>query len=112
MKDIKFRGWHKEKKVMFDVFGFDVNHVYPFKTEGLEIPPEQEEVELIQYSGLKDKNGKEIYEGDILIWENAYSIKQMVVEFIDGSFVVEGYRPLGRNGLYIGAKVIGNIYGK
>ena len=51
MRDIKFRYWREEDKKM----------IYPHHTE----LPNNQNV-LMQYTGLKDKNGKEIYEGDIL----------------------------------------------
>ena len=68
MKEIKFRAWDKEKEMMFPVRELRMFHEKPMvwsTTSDVGIPLQK--VELMQYTGLKDKNGKEIYEGDVII---------------------------------------------
>ncbi|MFR2837861.1 MAG: YopX family protein [Zhenhengia sp.] len=89
-REIKFRAWHKVEKCMFEVFGFDVNHVYPFTTSGIVIPPTIDDVEMMQYTGLKDKNGKEIYEGDIVKYNYNNQVYQDVYAKVEYS--IAGFR--------------------
>lgn len=62
MREIKFRAWIKSLKKWY---GEDIRW-FPLKALSNEDNC-AEDIEFMQFTGLKDKNGKEIYEGDLLI---------------------------------------------
>jgi hypothetical protein len=98
-REIKFKAWHESEKVMVGPYGI---------TDAFWQVTKHHKLLFLQFSGLKDKNGKEIYEGDII----TYDLKEGLGEPARIGLQSEvKYSPFGFFGAWdTNIKVIGNIY--
>lgn len=106
MREIKFRAW--DGKSMFNVEQITFNEAIwgCDKGRGVSIVF-QPHIILMQFTGLHDKNGKEIYEGDILCWPKYEGKKNQIRWVVEWNNDRAGWTDWSpRNE----AEVIGNIY--
>ncbi len=116
MREIKFRAWVKDGKEIVDVEEIDfmnkvINYIYnDYKNNEQEIIGAYfEDIELLEYSGLKDMKGKEIYEGDILFESSIEEYFKVIFE--NGSFRAEvDEYSLDLEDYARICEVVGNIY--
>lgn len=133
MREIKFRAFDEETDTMYQEIGVTTDGVAFQYNEIDEEVIYFPDAELMQYTGLKDKNGTEIYEGDIVdvhwqSYDKAHTgIDKGVVFYSNGAFTLYRAKEFTQGTLsYMGnlsfhlketadngelySKVIGNIY--
>ena len=115
----KLRAWDKQDERMsygeVEYFDDSINYRFDHFCTGAD-----EDVEFMQSTGLKDKNGVEIYEGDVINYRNSFrnpmtgsgslSInRDFKIIFKDGEFKAKGFDIRLKNILNY-SEVVGNIY--
>ena len=121
-REIKYKAWDKAKKVWKIVtglhfFGGEKLTTISYDSEEGEIMDVPvEEFEIVEYTGLKDKDGKDIYTGDVLKMDS-WTPEHIQVKFIEGAFCLAN-----AGGHYIGeihytnhanipqSTVVGNVF--
>ena len=107
-REIKFRAWDKKEKVMREQGEIYFNHGLPNTFDIWD------SYELMQYTGLKDRNGKEIYEGDIVNYnkEGFHNGLNGFVEWFGSGFYIAKHIPLFSivEKFKTDIEIIGNIY--
>ena len=120
MREIKFRAWVKDRKAIFEVILIDyvskkVTYIVERTGHLLNIRHDKfNDVELMQYTGIKDKDNKKIYEGDILF--ESFGEKYYKVIFENGGFRAEFEGDFDEYSFDLidvvaqGCEIVGNIY--
>ena len=76
MKEFKMKAWLKKENKMVSIIGIDLNYQYIRYTDDGNLfkddykIAEFKDIELLQFTGTKDKSGQELYEADVILFND------------------------------------------
>lgn len=112
MREIKFRAWEKQKLQFIDIFDincfWDILSVwYSYLWEPWTVI--NDKVTLMQYTGINDRNKKEIFEWDVVEWIVYWEPRVWTVEWSKDWLWVMVWNAM-QDYEFTSFEVIGNIY--
>ena len=123
MREIKFRAWDKKLKCMYSTDSISLcidGEICYLDTDGEWVTDMSNRIMMMQYTGLKDCQGIEIYEGDIIGFDDCTSTESGyweqqcigVVEWCDETVSFEVSNRLSAESYEVLSEclVVGNIY--
>jgi uncharacterized phage protein (TIGR01671 family) len=105
MREIKFRGKSPEEEWVYGSYisRKQKHYLYDLMFDNKNRKKAVMRKSIGQYTGLKDKNGKEIYEGDILAAPHTYNIE---IIYKNGGFLMKFFDDIGEKCEYHLSKVL------
>jgi len=93
MREIKFRAWDRKLgKWFYPVIDYKQNRIFydrhAYAESDMDVFELNEKFDMVEYTGLKDKNGKEIWEGDVVKLAGRNETITSI-NYLDGGFKVE-----------------------
>ena len=107
-REIKFRAWDTQFKNMVGVKG--IQDLFAIRSDGM---PSKDNYELMQYTGLLDKNGKEIYEGDIVACTGEKYIvswHNQLASWYLKPVNYDGWHGISKSDMSLMYEIIGNVW--
>lgn len=119
MRTLKFRAWNEYSKEYDWTLAIKTGNGIVELSKFFELP----NMTIEQFTGFKDRNGKEVYEGDVIRYKvlrddcstrHGYKYREVIeaVEYDDGRgmYIIGQYSPLGTIVDHYEPEVIGNVH--